>query len=489
MPLNPESPDVDLLPRHVVGILGAVCDGSLDQRISSSPPLPSPTSLRFVGEEIECNDAKWNSDAGGLLLEVVKPLANPGPLGRLGYVMNEEALVVLEDGSNVHARLAHLVSHGEHLDFEKQTATKSFVIRLDSWTWRPHDWNCLWLGDLEETKLEDSNVLGEALGADRVVRLSNKHDFYIVQRHKLGTTRLVVDTRGTPLDQSVLGTEFMAMEFALGRPLRLGRLVAVDANLQPVGAAGLDFGGWSGRGRVGRCPVATERDLYANFDKGTPARHWIPVLFSQVAKQLHLVGPDAPLIIAVAAYVDSIGANNIHVSYLLVQVALEALCSSLVTPTTHVLVKKPKEWLEFAQQHKAEILALATDVDAGQKLMNKVESAQQAPTTGRVPLALKHLSLDVPRRALAEIPGRNRSAHDLVMAKESTADAQDLADRLATVQTLLVAVIAKCVDFRGPIIGWEWVSGRRKIPDWWPWETIDEARRMYVAAVDDEDGK
>lgn len=487
MPLNPESPDVHVLPHHVVAILAALCDGSMDQRIIAVPPLPRPRTLHWVGQEVACENAKWNLDGAGLSLELVEPLAAQGPLGRLGYVMNEEALIVLEDGSNVHARLAHLVSRGNHTDFEKQVSTESFRIRLDCWTWRPPDVNCLWAGDLEETRLEDSNVLGQAVGTSKVVRLSHKYDFYVVQRQKLGPTQLVVDTRGAPLDQATLGTEFMAMEFALGRPLRLGRLIAVDASLRPVGATGLDFGGWSGREKAGRCPVATEMDLHANLDKGISERHWIPVLFSRVAGQLDQGGPDSPLLIAVAAYIDSIGAGNIHVSYLLVQVALEALCSSLVTPTTHVLVKEPKKWLEFVQQQEEAISALAADVEAGIKLMNKVRSAQHAPTTGRVALALNHLGLDVPHAALTEIPERNRSAHYLVMAKESTADVQDLADRLATVQTLLVAVIAKCVEFRGPIVGWEWIRRRRKIPTWWPWEMTDEARKMYLAVRDDED--
>jgi hypothetical protein len=123
--------------------------------------------------------------------------------------------------------------------------------------------------------------------------------------------------------------------------------------------------------------------------------------------------------------------------------------------------------------------------------VNKVINAQQAPSTDRVLTALKHFGLTVPKVALDEVGRRNVVAHRYLMAVESTADWQELADRVAIVQTLLVAVLAKRVGFEGPIVGWEWAHGRLKIPDWWPWKRLDEARRHYLvldpASVTQED--
>lgn len=53
----------------------------------------------------------------------------------------------------------------------------------------------------------------------------------------------------------------------------------------------------------------------------------------------------------------------------------------------------------------------------------------------------------------------------------------------------MVALIAKHVGFRGPIIGWAWIRGPHKIPEWWPWEPLPEARQRYLVPPDDQGPK
>lgn len=483
LPLNPDSPDVEVVTGPVASLLRALWPGGLDGVIDSPVAIPRPVTLTWEELSLSCGDVTWKLDAGGLDLELSRPAFDGDEqLDRMFRVMNQPADFVLDGGSSLTARLAHLVSRGSNIDVEKKMAATTYRLSLNSWTWWPPRNEALWVGRLDGTRIDDGNlvVCGDGWWTSTCYRLSGAYDLYLVNKRKAQTTTLVVDTRGRPLDQSLLGTDFVALEFALGRPLRLDHLVAFNEQHEVVGAAGLEFGSWSGRGSSGRCPVAVAMDLYANYGEVASEHLWVPLLFAVLARRLSEEGPDSQLLNAVAAYLDSIAAGNIHVSYLLVQIALEALSTDIVRPKTGVLVADPKKWVAFVRKHEAEIRSLAIEKGAAQKLVNKVLSAQQAPSTDRVLAALRHFDLEVPPAVLAEVARRNSSAHQFVMAKESTADVQELADRLALVQTLLVAIVAKHIGFKGPIIGWEWVRGRHKIPEWWSWEKLDDARRRFL---------
>lgn len=489
LPLDPESPDVDVLSEPVAGLLRSLCGATTDRHTDSTILIPTPKSLRWADLEVECDDTSWVLDGGSLELHLRRPrLDGDEQLARMFNVLNKRASILLRDGSALSARRAHLSSRSDNVDFEKRVAVATYTLTLDSWTWWPAS-SHLWFGRLEGSRVDDGNLVicsGRRWTATNL-RLTGNYDLYLAHDRKTETTRLVVDTGGRKLEHDLLGTDFSAMEFALGRPLRLDHLIALDDRQEMVGASGLGFGGWTTRNRIGRCPVATSKDLYAHCRKTDADHLWVPLLFSRVAAKLNAEGTDSPLLTAVAAYVDSIAAGNIHVSYLLVQIALEALCAEIVRPTSGVLVSDVKKWLGFVKEHEAEIRSFATSADAADKLVKKVNSAQQAPSTDRVAAALRHFDLHVSKEEANEVARRSSAAHRYVMAAESTADSQDLADRLATVQTLLVAIIAKYVGYTGPIIGWEWIRGRHKIPDWWPWERSPEAGKRYLVTPTEGD--
>jgi hypothetical protein len=452
-------------------------------------PIPAPRALSWGGHDFACEDSTWKTESGALELEIRRATFRPDEkLRRMFRVMNQPAKFQLEGDDQLQARLAHLTGHRQHVDVANQRAVTTYALMLDSWTWQPPSDSCLWVGRLHGvSQIDDGNLAVCAGGgwSGFHLFLSGRYDLCIIQRRKDRASLLIVDTRGEKLNHETLGTDFMAMEFALGRPLRLDHMTAVEDGLVVVGAAGLGFGSSVAKARAGRCPVAASMDIYANFDELEDEHLWLPVIFSLVGRALHDEGPDSALLTAVAAYLDAATAASIHVSYLLIQVALEALGSAMVQAESGVLVAEPTRWLEFVGRHDAEIRALARNEESAAKLVSKVSNAQQAPSTDRVVSALKHCGLDVPQAALKEIPRRNASAHRYVMAKESTADAQDLADRLAIVQTLLVALVAKHVGFRGPIIGWGWIRGRHQIPDWWPWEKLPEAKQRFLVTPED----
>jgi hypothetical protein len=484
LPFNPASPNVHVVNDALAAALRAASLGKLDAVVDSVLPIPGPQSLLWGGNAFDCEDTTWTMESGVLELELRRPTIRPDEkLDKMFRVMNLPASFHLEGDRELSARLAHLTSQRNSVDLVHQRATTTYTLMLDSWIWLPPSNSCLWVGRLHGVpRIDDGNLAVCAGGGSSGYHLllAGKYDLSIIQRREDRASILVVDTHGEVLDQEKLSTDFMAMEFALGRPLRLDHLAAVEDAQVVVGAAGLGLGPPIEKARGGRCPVAASMDLYANYDQLDAEHLYVPVIFSLVDQALRSEGPDGTLLTAVAAYLDAVTAANIHVSYLLTQVALEALGSAMVQATSGVLVAEPVAWLKFVASHKAEIRAFARNDEAAGKLVAKVENAQQAPSTDRVAAALRHCGLDLPKPALEEIRLRNPSAHNYVMAKESTADAQNLADRLATVQTLLVALIAKHVGFRGPIVGWEWIRGRHKIPDWWPWEPLPEAKQRYL---------
>lgn len=492
LPLNPESPDVEVVAGTVAPLLRALYRGKLDSIFDASLVIPQPVSLVWDALQLDCRDASWVFDAGSLDLELRRSrFGGDEQLNRMFRVMNRPAELVLEGGSSLTARLAHLVRRGNSIDVQKQVASTTYTISLDSWTWWPPNNRALWVGPLDLPSIDDGNltVCGDGWWTSRCIRLVGNYVLYLLNHRKAERTTLVVDTVGRALDQSLLGTDFVALEFALGRPLRLDHVVAVDEHYDLVGAAGLEFGGWSGRSRSGRCPAAGSMDLYANYGSRGSEHLWVPVLFSLVADRLEEEGADSALLTAVGAYLDSIAAGNIHVSYLLVQIALEALSTSIAKGAEGSLVADRSRWQAFVQVHEEQIRSLARDEKAGRTLLNKMRhNVPQAPRGDQVLAAFGSFGLDLPAQAVKEIGRRNKSAHEFVMAQESTADIQELADRLAMVQTLLVAIIAKHVGFSGPIIGWEWLNGRHKIPEWWNWEAVPAARQHFMVLPEGREG-
>jgi hypothetical protein len=387
----------------------------------------------------------------------------------------------LAGGGRLSAKFSGSVGQRGSVDVEKQIAVHTTNIDLHGWAWHPPDALSFWVGVPDDARVDDSNLVIESRyrTSSKHLLVRGKYDLYFIQQDE-GRLVLVVDTHGEELSHATLGIDFRAAEFALGCEMRLPYLVAVDESGTVRGAAGIEFGYRTAPRH--RCPVSNWRDLGMAAGELVPEHRWVAVMAELVGAQLH--GDDAgALNIATTAYLDSL-MGHIHSNYLLAQVALEAFSGAILERIRGVLVKTPAEWLKWVDAHAAAIGAHAVDDAAAATLVNKVKSAQHAPSGDKVELALAQLGIEVPPAVIREVRRRSYSAHQFVMADEGTTPIQDMADRLALVQTVLVAVIAKHVGYEGPIVGWEMANGRFTVPVWWPWKRLPAARRQYLISED-----
>lgn len=459
-----------------------LCYGGIDV---CRPTIPPPVSGTWGDFSFDGGDTELEiTDDGDLnLLLVGLHWGRKDGLWKMAGRYNEPSSFKMADGSTLSCRLSAWVGRNMNMNVAEQAARCTHTISLVDWHWtRPVKPN-LWVGKPQGVRLEDRNlaiVHQSGAWSARHLAIKANYDIYFVERDK--EVFMLVDTGEADLDHGILSTDFRALEFALGRPMRLDFMLGLDDALEVTAAAGVQLGGH--RVGRGRCPVPVYQDVIATDDEVAARHQWTPHLAGLVAKKLIEDGDDSPLQLATVAYLDSM-TGHIHANYLLAQVALEAFCTKVVEAKAGVLVENSKNWLSFVEKIRDDIVAHAVDDEAGRKLVNKVKSAQHAPSGDRVHTALDHFGLDVPDGALKEVTKRGGAAHGFVMAKESTADAQNLADRLATIQTLLVAVVAKHVGYEGPIVGWKWRNGRRTIPAWWKWKAAPDAEIRYE--VDETD--
>jgi hypothetical protein len=258
--------------------------------------------------------------------------------------------------------------------------------------------------------------------------------------------------------REAVATDFMALQFALGRPLVLETLVGTDADLKPVSAMGLRLGV---RGTGGhRCPVPERLDTTIQ---------WQAALFQRVAQAQCGQGVDT-LTVPLGAYLDGI-ASHIDLAYLAAQVGLEAFATRIVRDVARQpIVKSSSEWLRWVKANEDAISEHAVDADAARKLLGKINNAHHGATGERVEAALRLHQLAVPEEVVEEIRRRSRSVHGYVMA--GVGGERDIikdVDRRDIVLTLLAALVAKHVGFDGPIVGWARDErGNPAVPAWWP---------------------
>ncbi len=465
----------------LAALLAGVYDGSIRADV---PSFPRPTSAVWGEFEFALTDAELVFEAGLMnLLVRGRALDEDAGFDEMRSRLNDPARLRLEDGSELQTRLCTWTGQSTSIRTNPPHASHTNTIELIDWDWQTLVTPNYWIGPLVGSKIDDSNLTihsGDSWSA-RHLRVEANYDVHIVVPEK-GAHVVVIDANGKSIDHDAMGNDFTALEFALGRPLRLDYLIGLDDDRRAVGVAGLQFGGRYTESSGTRCPVAGAMDLYALTGEKVAEHTWVPVLASRVATRLQAEGVDSPLCVATAAYLDSL-TGHVHAQYLLAQVALEAFCRAVVAAQTNTLVKDPGEWRKFVHSKRNEIATFASDAEAGRKLVNKVESAQHAPSSDRVLTALRHFDINAPEVALREVSKRNTSAHSYLMAKESELDVQEVADRLAIIQTLLTAVVAKYVGFEGPILGWEWINGRHKVPDWWKWTKQPEAAIAFTVGA------
>jgi hypothetical protein len=478
--LDPKEPNVRVLPEVLARTLVALYTEEL---ATERPVFPEPKAWTWGSTSFPLEGMSLNvvADEGAvILLRGFKWLDAPGFRERVRDP-NVPARIDFADETQFSARFATWTGSGttagEAGCFEHHT------LDLECWTWQPRDPAHVWVAQVHGPRLRATNlvVCGAKGSAACGLRVECTYDVHLL-KSRTGKLFAVVDTRGAPLDLLTLGHDFQALEFALGSALRFDPFVAVDGARRIVGAAGP----WSSPDRstrAQRCPVPAARPT----DEGC----WIPVFARLLATKMRESDrEDSPLLIASTAYLDSLS-RHVHGRYLVAQVALEAIAKQFVKATQEHLVADVGRWKAFVAEQEKAVTELARDAPSATKLMNKLrDNIFQAPAGDRVVAALQAHGLVVPQVALTELSRRNWVAHDFVMFRDDKAEPDDLAMRIAIVQTLLVALVAKHIGYRGPILGWEQDKSRSEmIPAWWPHEDDVEAHRRYLALEDGPDSE
>lgn len=311
-----------------------------------------------------------------------------------------------------------------------------------------------WAGRLDVSWRElQGNLVIQGKSGTRIVgnqdnlRLDGAYTYYLVAVPN-ATERdhvLVVDLGGSRWpDRELLGRDLAAMEFALGQPLTLTDLVGVDANGLPAAWIGLKFELHRSEAKRARAPIPTRL-------LGEP---YIAELFRLVSAEQQRT-PER-LVVALAYYVESLFEPHLDGAYLKLQVALEATAKHLAGQKSGAveIVKERRAWSRWIKSIAPIVRQLAV-VGQEETLLGKIRNAAFIPSGRRVEVAFREHGLALPDELKVEVALRNVVAHAALMSNPGKRDVQRDLSRVGKVQTLLVALVALAVGYRGRLVGWE----------------------------------
>jgi hypothetical protein len=378
--------------------------------------------------------------------------ARRSSLNKLWEMRNEPLRLTLADGVIVDAKFAHVFSGTmERADVEADVwvaAPPGAVPRL-------------WVGPIIGAIYGFGNLsVGEKDGRidGRHLRVEANYCWHVV-RGKDDKSWVILDTLGAPFDLDRVRNDFLALQLAMGVPLRLDTLVGLDEPGKAIAARGLRFGGRHARDRDGR---------WMN-DGPVPSDH-IPLFAKSMALALNKTGV---LRTAVSAYLDTVVEPTIDGSYLKLHVALEAVCGAIPRDgKDQVIVKDSKAWTRWVRGLEKEIRRHALAPEWEEALVGKLHGAKMLPSSSTVTDAIARLKppLVLCKTSLAELKKRNIPAHYYVMNKTGDYVVDRDVGRIELLKTVLVAISARLAGYAGPICGWLRPPGElwRPPPSWWP---------------------
>jgi hypothetical protein len=299
---------------------------------------------------------------------------------------------------------------------------------------------------------------------------------------------LFVDTKdkGVP-DRDAVVRDLLTMQFIHARPLRVDVLRGAGENGELLPAfVGSSFGDYE------------LREMFAHEPIVPDGRHcWADPAFARLAPRVRQEPPGVRLAMEYFLYSFRAAPDD---AYLKLTVALEGLAIEILRSfgaqagVTTVLDDKEwivgdiKKWrdtlklLKRSPEYKAwkkllcdrwpeiRLHALATPIDWSSSLENSLGVGNDVgllPAGRRVEAAFRSLGLEFDQRMKAEA-ARWHTARHTGIAKR--ADGASLAERLAVLRTMLVALLLRSVGYEGSVIGYEqdargsWCSAD---PEWW----------------------
>jgi len=394
-----------------------------------------------------------------------------GTLYEAMAIRNKPVTIELSDGSQISAELAHM----RNLAFGGEAH-----VELHHWAWNGTGDPLLWIGHLEGQVPPGGNLTVREQTRHRTrirhdgFRLQGGYTWYLVRTSDAMTRTVVVDPGGLPMERERVMRDFLCMQFCFGGPLRLDRLVGIDAQRQAVAALGL--GTFLRQAGKHRAPVP---------DDIGEADRWVPELFAVMTRKIHEEGLE-PLLIAIASYLDS-ETDHLDGGYLKGQVGLEAFAKRLLgSQPVELLIKDEVAWKKWVRTLRPIIRThlAAQDAKAREDLgmvHDKFVKAMHAPTGGLVRKAFGQITL--PKEILDEIKLRNYPAHGFFMNAGRDHDLDRDVRRLEMVQTLLVALVALHVGYEGQLKGYDVRDdGGRHPPSWWPSKDLDgDTAEQFIA--------
>ena len=314
-------------------------------------------------------------------------------------------------------------------------------------------------------------------GSNRHHRFVGAHTYYLLQCSDAWLVIIDTGAEGSPTREQVY-PDMLGLQFVLGRAFFFDALLGVDHDGNVVGVVGGRHGRDHGDRPKVQAPVPLELS----------SEHWASEFFAAISRT-YRERPELRLYIALSYYLDALASSHVENTYLVLHVALEGFAYWLLGGDDRPeppLVDKPK-WRSWLDQHADEIKGLAA-TGRGDTLLNRIRSVPKRASSSRVVQdAFASVGLTVTEEMAGELDeeGRGLIVHAAIMFKESQADVDAYLRKNAIVRTMLIALVARVVGFKGAIIGWAHPPGHGYVePDrhWWP---VDEAvqaesRRMYV---------
>lgn len=311
-------------------------------------------------------------------------------------------------------------------------------------------------------------------------RFQGAYTYYLVRAKDGGKSWfLIIDTGNEqrPARDRVF-QDVLALQFVLG----CGLFFEVIYGLDETDVVAL-VGGRHGRDHGGRPKVEPPVPFAGSQE------HWVGAFFNAISTT-YRARPELRLYIGLSFYLDSLMSFHVEGRYLALHVALEAFAYWYLKAEKdpedpeRPLVDKQK-WRAWLAENKPAILTLASE-DSGEVLFNKIASVPARRASSRVVEdAFRKTGIEIlPGMATELEEGRGRIVHTAAMFEDRQERLDAYLEPIALVRTMLVALLARVVGYRGAIVGWTREPHRpRQQPDaaWWPVDQAchDAALRRY----------
>jgi hypothetical protein len=394
------------------------------------------------------------------------------PLGKLA---NDHAGIDLADGSSVWAKWAFVARRNSSASVNG-SSTRLTEIELNEWHWTTNEMPIAWVGILHGVRFKSRNVLVRDAESDCLdsLRLQGNATWYLACKGAFGerTCLALITTTERSLREVCLESDFSALEFLIGGPLRLDLLVGVNERNEPVAAFGAGYGYRFRQQTLPKPPIPWDAQ-----------NAWLAVAFPKVVKALTDNGPN-PIRIAVCGYVDST-IGHLDGQYLFAQVALEALAYRLAEEKKPI-VNDVRDWEKWAKSVHDHLRVHAVDPQAFNTLAVKLKQLSRPTTSRLVEQVLRKMAIEPPTEGLDEIERRNDVVHTMSMTGGESYDIERESRRIRIIRTLLAAVILRHLGYEGALASWDLDESRWTEPAEWfciSDRAREESKTIYEADV------